>query len=99
MLCADPTRCSPRRPCRTSSRTRAIGSRADRPPPSATVAPSPTRDTASVRLTRLSRGGCRLIVILRPCLGGLYSATAGQLPLALIAAVSTGSYTGANGGA
>ena len=61
MLCADPTRCSPRRPCRISSRTRAIGSRADSPPPSATMAPSPTRDTASARLARLSRGGCRLM--------------------------------------
>jgi len=41
---ADPTRWRPRLPWRTSSRTIAMGSRADRPPPSATAAPSLTRD-------------------------------------------------------
>src|ERR1700683_5424736 len=65
MLCADPTRCRPRRPCRISSRTPAMGSRADRPPPSATIAPSGTRAIASARLSRLSPRGCRLMVILR----------------------------------
>ena len=70
---AGPRRCcAPTRPgagrvrrCRTSSRTMAMGSRADRPPPSATIAPSLTSDTASARLARLSPGGCRLMGILQ----------------------------------
>src|SRR6266498_1873648 len=53
MLWAEPIAWRPARPCRISSRTSAIGSRADRPPPSATRAPSATRPAASGRVTSL----------------------------------------------
>ena len=55
MLCAEPTRCRSRRPCRISARTSAIGSRAHSPPPSATSAPSVTSAAASSSAARLSR--------------------------------------------
>src|SRR6266700_5411052 len=44
---AVPTTCRLRRPWRTSSRSKAIGSRQDRPPPMAMVIPSCTMDAAS----------------------------------------------------
>src|SRR5260221_6761386 len=54
MPCAEPTTCNRCLPARITARKSAIGSREDKPPPTASRSPSFTCEASSSRPTRLS---------------------------------------------
>src|SRR5882762_1944560 len=67
MPCAEPTTCNRCRPARITARKSAIGSREDKPPPTASRSPSFTCEASSSRPTRLSRSVKTAFIGRPPC--------------------------------